>query len=99
MARGIFKPTKLRFDAVDDGGDDLGMRGHRVLPWPVRDHLQAKLEKSEHVEGVQDARVGVAIDAEPGGGLEGALGAVVGRGFPPECGGAILSKTQDLRSR
>jgi hypothetical protein len=31
----------------------------------------------DHVEGAQDARVGVAVDAKPRGGLEGALGAVV----------------------
>ena len=31
-----FQADQATFDAVDDGGDDLGMRGHRVLPWPAR---------------------------------------------------------------
>ena len=31
-----FQANQAPLDAVDDGGDDLGMRGHRVLPRPAR---------------------------------------------------------------
>src|ERR1700731_3607986 len=31
-----FQTNQAPLDAVDDGEDDLGMRGHRVLSWPAR---------------------------------------------------------------
>ena len=31
-----FQADQALLDAVDDGGDDLGMRGHRILPWLAR---------------------------------------------------------------
>jgi hypothetical protein len=61
--------------AVFEGEVQKGPENPRHGP---RDALLALVAAAlDHVEGAQDARVGVAVDAKPRGGVEGALGAVV----------------------